>query len=123
MQDNKQFSLRARVKSFSYAFNGFFYFLRTEHNAIIHLLATAIVITSCILLSVSGIEAAALVIVTGLVWMAELFNTAIEKTMDFISMEKKQEIKFIKDLSAAAVLLASFIAIAVGCIIFIPKIF
>jgi diacylglycerol kinase len=34
----------------------------------------------------------------------------------------KKQIRIIKDLSAAAVLVAAMIAILIGCIIFIPKI-
>ena len=43
--------------------------------------------------------------------------------MDFLSTKKHPEIKRIKDMAAAAVLLASFAAFIIGAIIFIPKIF
>ena len=55
------------------------------------------------------------------VWMAELFNSAIEKAMDFISTEKHPQIKLVKDLAAAAVLITALAAVIVGGIIFIPK--
>ena len=58
-----------------------------------------------------------------MVWMAELFNTAIEKTMDFISKEAHPQIKLVKDLAAAAVLIAAIAAVLVGALIFIPKLF
>ena len=58
-----------------------------------------------------------------MVWTAEIFNTAIEKTMDFISREKHPQIKLVKDLAAAAVLITAVSAIIVGAIIFIPKLF
>ncbi len=45
----------------------------------------------------------ALVLAVGFVWAAELFNTGIEKIMDFISKKQHPNIKFIKDISAAAV--------------------
>jgi diacylglycerol kinase (ATP) len=68
-------------------------------------------------------EIIALVFAVGFVWVAEMFNTCIEHIMDFISTEKKPAIKFIKDLSAGAVLVAAITALITGSIIFIPKIF
>jgi diacylglycerol kinase (ATP) len=121
MDTTKQFSIRARAKSFVYAFEGVISFFRSEHNALLHLLATVLVISLSIIFPVSRFEAIALIIVTGLVWMAELFNTAIEKMSDFISTKKNHKIKFIKDISAAAVLVTAFMAVAVGCFVFIPK--
>jgi diacylglycerol kinase (ATP) len=66
-------------------------------------------------------ELLALVFAIGFVWVAEMFNTCIERMMDFISTEKRPEIKFIKDLSAGAVLVAAITALVTGGIIFIPK--
>ena len=56
-----------------------------------------------------------------LVWMAEIINTAIEKSMDFISKEKHPQIALVKDLAAAAVLISAVAAFAIGIIIFLPK--
>jgi len=53
--------------------------------------------------------------------VAEMINTAIEKTIDFISVEKHPQIKLIKDIAAGAVLIASLAAVVVGLFIFIPK--
>ena len=121
MKKNKPFSLTARRNSFKYAFEGIATFFREEHNARIHLATTLIVIVLSLIFSVTRIEAITLILVVGLVWMAEFFNTAIERMMDFISAEKNERIKLIKDLSAAAVLIAAFIAVVTGCFIFIPK--
>ncbi|MEO6610950.1 MAG: diacylglycerol kinase family protein [Chitinophagaceae bacterium] len=122
MKKNEKFSLRARLRSFTYALNGIADFLKQEHNALIHLLATAVVIALAFIFPLSGTEIILLAIVIGLVWITELVNTAIEKIVDFISVERKPEIKFIKDLAAAAVLLAAVVAVVTGCIIFIPKV-
>lgn len=56
-----------------------------------------------------------------MVWTAELFNTAIEKVMDFISTERLPQIKWIKDMAAAAVLITALAAVIIGALIFIPK--
>jgi diacylglycerol kinase len=119
----KQFSLRARANSLRFACEGIYRFFSEEHNAWVHLVATLLVVALALSLKVSFPEIIALVVVTGLVWVAEIFNTAIERAMDLISPEYDPSVKLIKDLAAAAVLTAAFIALITGAIIFIPKIF
>jgi diacylglycerol kinase (ATP) len=119
----QSFSWRRRGESFRYAFTGLRSALRTEHNMWLHFAATIGVIILSIAYSVTLLEAGILIISISLVWMAELFNTCIEKIMDFISTEKHPKIKLIKDLSAAAVLIGAIASLVMGSIIFIPKIF
>jgi diacylglycerol kinase len=121
MKKKEPFSFKKRGNSFQYAFEGIKAFFKEEHNARIHLAATIAVIGLAVIFNVSRMEAVALTLAVGFVWVAEIFNTAIEKMMDFISVEKNQQIKTIKDLSAAAVLIAAFIAVITGCFVFIPK--
>jgi diacylglycerol kinase (ATP) len=118
----ERFSLRSRIKSFSYAIAGIREFIYREHNARIHLVATVAVIITAYFLRVSRAEAAALTLVTGLVWITELLNTAIERMADLITLERDPRIKFIKDLAAGAVLVAALTAVITGLFIFIPKI-
>lgn len=122
MKNNKIFSIRSRAKGFIYAITGIKNFFSNQHNARIHLLATVVVFFLAVDFHVSGSEAVALTFAAGFVWVSELFNTAIEKIMDFVSVERNPQIKLIKDLSAAAVLVAAITALAAGCIVFIPKI-
>jgi diacylglycerol kinase (ATP) len=121
MKNKKPFSIPARGNSFKYAFEGIKEFFRSEHNAWLHLLGTIAVIILAVVVHVSRPEIIMLIFAIGFVWMAELFNTAIEKMIDFISIEEQPKIKFIKDLSAAAVLIAAVVAFITGCIVFIPK--
>ena len=116
------FSIRARIKSFRYAFEGLISFFAAEHNAIIHLLITISAVAAAAFFGVSKLEWIAITLVTGLVWVTEVFNTAIEKLCDFVSHDFHPGIKFIKDLSAAAVLVAAAVALLTGAIIFLPKI-
>lgn len=122
MSEYKRFSVSERSKSFCYALEGMFCFFKREHNAVLHLLATVAVIVLSIIFPVTRFEVIILVIVTGLVWVTELINTAIEKTTDLISKEDHPEIKFIKDVAAAAVLVMAAVALLTGSLIFIPKI-
>ena len=115
------FSWKARLKSFVYAWEGIVSFFRWEHNAQIHLAITFLVLVLSVTLGVNKWEAIAVVFSIAFVWIAEMFNTAIEKAMDFITLEKHPQIKLIKDISAGAVLIAAIAAVIVGCFIFIPK--
>ena len=117
-----RFSLKARLKSFSYAGDGFRALFRTEHNAWIHFTLTVAAAVAGIVLQISRVEWLVLVIAFGLVWMAELFNTCLEKVMDFLTEERHPQIKIIKDLAAAAVLTAAMVAFITGLLIFIPRV-
>jgi diacylglycerol kinase (ATP) len=118
----QKFSLRSRIKSFSFALAGIRSFIIGEHNARIHLLGTIAVIVVAWFLHVSLTEASALTIVTGLVWITELLNTAVERLADLVTRERDPNIKIIKDLAAGAVLIAAITAVIVGLFIFIPRI-
>jgi len=62
----------------------------------------------------------ALVLTVGLVWAAELFNSAVEVVVDWISPEKQFAAIICKDISAGSVLVTAFISILVGILIFGP---
>lgn len=121
-EKSSKFSWRARLKSFVYATRGIIDFFKKEHNAQIHLAITILVIILSVFLRLNKSETIAVVFSIALVWITEMVNTAIEKTMDFISLKRQPQIRVIKDLSAGAVLIAAIAAVIVGCIIFIPKI-
>jgi len=70
-----------------------------------------------------GIELVALCITVTLVFMAEIFNTAIEMMMDMFTDKYHTLVKLVKDIAAAVVLLASLNALAVGYILFVRKFF
>ena len=121
MQSQK-FSIRKLASSFHYAFRGIGEFIFSERNAKIHLLATVIVIVAAIFFRVTPTESILLSLAVGLVWITEMINTCIERVMNFISTEDHPEIRYIKDVSAAAVLISSLTALIVGSIIILPKI-
>lgn len=117
----KPFSWKARLHSFRYAFQGLAALFRTEHNAWIHGFCTVAAMVLSAILNVSKTEAILLLLAMTLVWTMEIINTAIEKTMDFISTEKHPQIKLVKDLAAAAVLVSAVAAFVTGTFIFLPK--
>ncbi len=121
MEHNK-FSIKKRLKSFAFAFNGLGILLKEEHNSRIHLIASVIAITAAILFKLNTFEWIAITFSIGLVITVEIINTVIENVADFISPGKNEKIKKIKDLSAAAVLISSITAFITALIIFLPKI-
>lgn len=117
----RPFSWNHRIKSFRFAFDGIRTFITKEHNAWLHAGATVLVLIAAAVSRLNRNEWLAIVFVIGLVWIAEAFNTCVERMMDFISKEKHAEIRFIKDLSAGGVLIAAIVALITALIIFIPK--
>jgi diacylglycerol kinase (ATP) len=117
MNTNK-FSLADRFKSFRYAFAGLKVFFQTQHNARIHALATVVVVAAGFFARLSGVNWVLIMIAVAIVWMAELFNTAIEALCDMVMPEQHPKIKFIKDVAAAAVLVSAAGAIITGGIVF-----
>lgn len=111
-----------RIKSFIHAFNGIKMAFKEEPNFRIHVVATIMVIAAGLYFQLSTEEWLAVIIVIGLVLLTELLNTAIENIADFISPERHEKIKTIKDISASAVLISAIVALMVGLLIFIPKI-
>ena len=121
MKESK-FSIQKRIRSFGYAFNGLKILIQEEHNSRIHLLAAITVVASGFYFDLSRIEWVFVTFAIGLVFAFEIINSAIEGVADFISPEKHQAIKKIKDLSAAAVLVSAITAFIIGIIVFLPKI-
>jgi diacylglycerol kinase len=118
----KKFSLTARFSSFSYAFHGLIKIIHDQHNFRIHLAAAVIVVTCGFIWRVSPLEWTILVLCIGFVLSIEAINTAIESIVDFVSPEYHELAGKIKDIAAAAVLVAAFVSAVAGLIIFIPKI-
>jgi len=107
--------------SFRNAVSGFFTAFKSEKNLRIHLIIGTFVVFLGLLLRIKIHEWVYLVIIISLVFISELFNTAIENTVDFISQDNDPLARKIKDISAAAVLIAAITSIILGIIIFLPK--
>jgi len=121
--NKKKFKIHERLYSFKYAFNGIKELIDNEHNFWIHLCATFLVIVAGFLFKVSTLEWLAIVFGIGFVITLEAINSSIEKLSDFVSPDKNDHIKKVKDLAAAGVLISSATALIIGLIIFLPKIF
>lgn len=112
--------IRKHLKSYVYAFRGIWMALRLESNMKLHLLATLAVIVVNYLLDVKPTDWVITLLLIGIVWMAEMFNTAFEKLSDRVNPEHDELIKQVKDLAAGAVLVVCIVAVICAMIIYYP---
>lgn len=112
--------LAERAQSFRYAFAGWWYLLRSQHNAWIHAFISLAVIALALWLQISRQEWAILILTFMVVWMAEFTNTALEAIVDMSMPEPHPLAKIAKDVGAATVLIGALGAILVGLIILGP---
>ena len=75
-----------------------------------------------IFLRLNPLEWLILLLTTALVVILELINTSIEAIVDLVEPNIKNGAKIAKDISAAAVLISALMSIAVGLLLFLPKI-
>lgn len=109
------------INSFKYAIEGIISSFKSERNMKIHFTLMAIVIVFGLILNISKIEWFICIILFALVIASELFNTALETTIDLVSPEKNEKAKLAKDISAGAVLMIAIASLIIGLIIFVPK--
>ena len=83
---------------------------------------TFVVLIAGFVLHISAMEWVAVALCIGGVLAAEAFNSAVEALADRVSPGYDEAVKHTKDLAAGAVLLMAMAAVAVGLIIFVPKI-
>ncbi len=114
----------SRVKSFKVAGSGLRHAFLTQTNFQIQLSIGIVVLILAFAFRFSRMEWLVLILTIGLVLLAELLNTVVEVVVDLAVQEKLlPEAKIAKDVSAAAVLLVSFVSILVGLILFWPHVF
>jgi diacylglycerol kinase (ATP) len=102
------------ARSFNHAYQGLIYAVRTQRNMRFHVVASTVVLVLSLLVGVSKLELAILVLVIMAVFVAEMFNTALEFAVDLVTSEYRPLAKLAKDVSAGAVLVTSVAALAVG---------
>lgn len=122
MKQREKFSMVKRLRSFRYAFAGLGVLFREEHNSWIHAVAAVLAVTAGFVFGIRPWEWVAIVIVIGMVFAAEILNSSLERTADFVKAERDDRKRDIKDLGAAAVLVCAMSAAIVGMIVFLPKI-
>lgn len=114
---------KRRILSFKYAFEGLWIALKDQPNLKFHFLAAYVAIILGIIFQITKTEWLVVSIVIGLVISLELTNTAIEEIVNSFTQDTHPGAKKAKDVSAAAVLVASITALTIGIMIYLPYFF
>lgn len=109
------------IKGFYYAWKGLDYAFQTQVNFRVQLLAALLVTMLSYYLGLSTEEWLWIISAIAIVLVAELANTAMETLVDMISPEFNLKAGIVKDISAAAVLISSILALIIGILILLPK--
>ncbi len=118
LDTKEEFSLIKRAKSFAHAGRGIWVFIKTTHNAWIHIVALIAAVSLGIYFHITHIEWMVLVLAGGFVLAAEAINTAIEIDINLTSPDFHPYAKDTKDVAAGAVLIAAITALILGIFIF-----
>ncbi len=108
------------MRSFRVAFRGLKILFFNERNFRTHMIFAFLAIVACIIFQVTQTEWIHVILLIGMVLSVEGLNTCIEYICDLVSPEYNALVEKIKDVAAGVVMLTAFVAVIVGCIIFIP---
>jgi diacylglycerol kinase (ATP) len=121
--DKKQaFSLKNRIRSFSWALKGLKVIFIHEHNFRVHIFLALLALIMSVWLHISMLEYAIILLCIVIVLICEIFNSCIEHFLDLLHPDFHPKAGQIKNMGAAAVLIAAIAAFICGLIIFLPKI-
>ena len=112
---------KSLIESFNYAVNGIIYTLKSERNMRIHFVAAIAVIFLSLFFDFTKLELLMLFITIAFVLVAEMFNTAIERSIDLFTDEYHQLAKIAKDVAAGGVLIAAINSLVVGYLLFFDR--
>ncbi len=114
-----RFKAQGINNTFKNAGKGIRLVIKSENNIRVHFFAAVFVIVLGIVLDLSVAKLCILLLAIGLVVVAEMLNSAIEFTLDAMFHNKYSKlVGMAKDISAGAVMFATFIAVAIGLIMF-----
>lgn len=112
-----------RLKSIGYAFKGALFLIKTESSIQVQVCIGLVMTGIGYVVGLSPTEWIVQTLTIGIIIAIEGLNTAIEEVANFIHPEHHPKIGLIKDLAAGAVFLFAIIAIIIGAIIYLPKLF
>lgn len=109
-------------QSVRFALEGLRYIYRHERNFRIQLALAGAAIVLSVFLRISSVQWLFIITAIASVLALELINTVFEKVVDMFQPRVHHYAAVIKDLMAAAVVIASLSALLIGAIVFIPLI-
>ncbi|WP_283170425.1 diacylglycerol kinase [Curtanaerobium respiraculi] len=110
------------LTSFRYAWRGIRAAYRTGFNIRVQTAVAVLVVVLGLALRLDAAEWCAVLICCGLVIGAECINSAIEDAVDLAEPRINPLAERAKDMAAGAVSVFSIMSVAVGCIVFLPRI-
>lgn len=105
------------TKPFKVAMSGVVFTFRTQRHMRFHLYVVLVIVLLALFINLGLRETLVLLFTISLVLVAEMFNSAIEATVDLASPNYHPLAKFAKDIAAGAVLITTIIALVVGCLL------
>ena len=124
MSNQQEGFFRSRLKAFRYAITGWWFVIRTQRNAWIHMVVSIAVILLSFILHISASNWALILLAIAMVWIAEFLNTALEAVVDLATNHQHHELaKVGKDVGAAAVLIAAASSVVIGLLILGPPLY
>jgi len=115
-QQNKNFS-----STFKNARKGMRLSIKSERNIRVHLFAAALVLLTAYCLGFSVIKFCILLLTIAAVISAEMFNSAIEFSLDSIFHNRySRMVGMAKDIAAGAVMVVTIMAVMIGVLLFAP---
>ena len=120
MITGRERTMKKFAESFVHAFQGVKEAIKEERNLKIHFSMSILVIIFGLLFKIRVHEWLICLVFCALVISLELLNCAVERMADKITRQKDEDIRFIKDVSAGAVLFSAIMAAIAGLLIFVP---
>ena len=113
--------MKKRIQSFVYAGRGIRVVFSSEANMKIHIVVATLVVICGFIFNINTTEWIACLLCIGLVFGAEMINTAIENVVDLASPDHHELAGKAKDIAAGAVLICAIVSVVIGILIFLPK--
>jgi len=116
------FTVAARLRSLRHGGRGLLFLARSEHNAWLHLAATAAAIGTGLALRIDSVDCRLIAAAVLWVWSAEALNTAVERICNLVSPGPDERVRIVKDVAAGGVLVSAIGAATIGAFTFLPYI-
>jgi diacylglycerol kinase (ATP) len=111
------------LNKFRVAIAGLLWAIRDQNSFHVHGIVSVLVLLTAAQLRLQFWQWTTLVLAIGLVFTAELLNTAIEQLVAVLHPNHDLRIGRVLDIAAAAVLLATLTAVAVGALVLGPSLY
>lgn len=109
------------LKSLGFALEGLSEMVSNHHNFRLQIVIGLFAVAGGFFFQLNFSEWMVLILTSGLVFLAEMTNSALEFLVDLITKEHRSEAKKAKDIAAGMVLLASGLSMVIGIMLFGPR--